>query len=88
MENSRVYIDIVENGYEVSFTFKNISAYEMNFDPSEITERFTRGDESRNTEGSGLGLSIAKSFIELQNGNLEIVIDGDLFKLIVTFPKV
>jgi len=87
MENSRVYIDITENEYEVSFTFKNISSYEMNFSPSEITERFTRGDESRNTEGSGLGLSIAKSFIELQNGNLEIIIDGDLFKLIVTFPK-
>ncbi len=88
MENSRVYIDILEDDNKVSFTFKNISAYEMNFNPSEITERFTRGDESRNTEGSGLGLSIAKSFVELQGGNLEIVIDGDLFKLIVTFPKV
>lgn len=87
MENSRVYIDIIEDEYEVSFIFKNISAYEMNFDASEITERFTRGDESRNTEGSGLGLSIAKSFVELQNGKLEITVDGDLFKLIVTFPK-
>jgi len=88
MENSRVYIDITENDHEISFTFKNISAYEMNFDASEITERFTRGDEARNTEGSGLGLSIAKSFIELQNGSLDIIIDGDLFKLIVTFPKI
>lgn len=88
MENSRVYIDILEEGSEVSFTFKNVSAYEMNFDASEITERFTRGDESRNTEGSGLGLSIAKSFVDLQEGTLEIVIDGDLFKLIVTFPKI
>ncbi|WP_249168713.1 sensor histidine kinase [Alkaliphilus sp. B6464] len=87
MENSRVYIDILENEHEVSFIFKNISAYEMNFDASEITERFARGDESRNTEGSGLGLSIAKSFVELQNGKLEITVDGDLFKLIVTFPK-
>lgn len=87
MENSRVYIDITENINEVSFTFKNISAYEMNFDAYEITERFTRGDASRNTEGSGLGLSIAKSFIELQGGTLEIIIDGDLFKLIVGFPK-
>ncbi|ABW20231.1 sensor histidine kinase [Alkaliphilus oremlandii] len=87
MENSRVYIDITESIHEVSFTFKNISAYEMNFDANEITERFTRGDESRNTEGSGLGLSIAKSFIELQGGTLEIIIDGDLFKLIVVFPK-
>ncbi|SDK81930.1 Signal transduction histidine kinase [Natronincola ferrireducens] len=87
MENSRVYIDITENPHEVSFIFKNISAYEMNFEASEIMERFTRGDESRSTEGSGLGLSIAKSLIELQNGRLEISIDGDLFKLIVTFPK-
>ncbi|KJF26402.1 histidine kinase [Clostridium aceticum] len=87
MPNSRVYIDLVESQQEVRFIFKNISAYEMNFDTSEITERFTRGDRSRHTEGSGLGLSIAKSFIELQKGRLEINIDGDLFKLIVTFPK-
>lgn len=88
LPSSRVYIDIIENEQEVSFTFKNISAYEMNFDAAEITERFTRGDKSRNTDGSGLGLAIAKSFIELQNGGLKIIIDGDLFKLIVTFPKV
>lgn len=88
MENSRVYIDAIENENEISFIFKNISAYELNFDVSEITERFTRGDESRNTEGSGLGLSIAKSLVELQNGNLEIIIDGDLFKLVVTLPKI
>ncbi len=87
MENSRVYIDAIENENEISFIFKNISAYELNFHVSEITERFTRGDESRNTEGSGLGLSIAKSFVELQNGKLEIIIDGDLFKLVVTLPK-
>ncbi len=87
MSNSRVYIDTVESEKEVSFVFKNISAYEMNFDASEITERFTKGDKSRNTEGSGLGLAIAKSLIELQNGRLEISIDGDLFKLTVTFPK-
>ncbi len=88
LPNSRVYIDVVENQQEVSVVFKNISAYEMNFDTAEITERFTRGDISRNTEGSGLGLAIAKSFIELQNGKLEVIIDGDLFKLIVSFPKV
>jgi len=87
MPNSRVYIDITESEKEVSFVFKNISAYEMNFDASEITERFTRGDKSRNTEGSGLGLAIAKSLIELQNGDLIITIDGDLFKLQVVFPK-
>jgi len=88
MPNSRVYIDAIEKNKEISFIFKNISAYEMNFDPSEITERFTRGDKSRNTEGSGLGLAIAKSLVELQNGNLDISIDGDLFKLTVTFPKI
>ncbi|ABR49831.1 integral membrane sensor signal transduction histidine kinase [Alkaliphilus metalliredigens QYMF] len=87
LQNSRVYIDIIENEKEVSFIFKNISAYEMNFDATEITERFTRGDQARSTEGSGLGLSIAKSFIELQRGTLKIIIDGDLFKLIVIFPK-
>lgn len=87
MANTRVYIDVIEDSHQVNFTFKNISAYEMNFDASEITERFTRGDASRNTEGSGLGLSIAKSFVELQKGSLEIIVDGDLFKLTVTFPK-
>jgi len=88
MPNSRVYIDGEENDEEISFIFKNISSYEMNFDPSEIIERFTRGDKSRNTEGSGLGLAIAKSLVELQKGKLDISIDGDLFKLIVTFPKI
>lgn len=87
MENTRVYITIVEDEQEVSFTFKNISSYEMNFSPEEITERFTRGDRARNTEGSGLGLAIAKSLIVLQRGTLNIEVDGDLFKLKVTFPK-
>ena len=87
LENSRVYIDTLETDEEISFIFKNISAYEMNFDSSEIMERFTRGDKSRNTEGSGLGLSIAKSLVELQKGSLSVTIDGDLFKLTVTFPK-
>ena len=87
MENTRVYIDILEEEREVRFIFKNISSYEMNFDPHEITERFIRGDKSRNTEGSGLGLSIAKSLVELQNGKMDISIDGDLFKLTLTFLK-
>ena len=87
MPNTRVYIDTEENEKDISFIFKNISSYEMNFDASEITERFTRGDKSRNTEGSGLGLAITKSLVELQGGSLHINIDGDLFKLIVTFPK-
>jgi signal transduction histidine kinase len=87
MPNTRVYLDTEENEKTVSFIFKNISAYEMNFDPIEITERSFRGDKSRNTEGSGLGLAIAKSLVDLQHGNLDINIDGDLFKLTVTFPK-
>lgn len=87
MPNSRVYIDAVEDERSVSLIFKNISAYEMNFDPSEITERFIRGDKSRHTEGSGLGLAISKSLVELQEGSLDIDIDGDLFKLTVKFSK-
>ena len=88
MPNSRVYIDALEDEKSVSLTFKNISAYEMNFHPSEITERLVRGDRARHTEGSGLGLAIAKSLVELQGGSLHIDIDGDLFKLTLTFPKV
>jgi signal transduction histidine kinase len=88
LPQTRVYIDVTEDETKVSLTFKNISAYEMNFNPAEMTERFTRGDASRTTEGSGLGLAIAKSLVELQEGSLHIDIDGDLFKLTVTFPTV
>jgi signal transduction histidine kinase len=87
MPNSRVYIDVLETNKEVSLVFKNISAYEMNFDASEITERFLRGDKARTTGGSGLGLAIAKSLVELQGGKMEIMIDGDLFKLILSFTR-
>ncbi len=66
---------------------KNISAQELNFDAKDITERFMRGDKSRNTEGSGLGLAIVKSFTELQGGTLNIQTDGDLFKVFLRFPK-
>lgn len=87
MENSRVYVDVIEKENEVTIMIKNMSAIEMNFNSDEIVERFTRGDKSRNREGSGLGLAIVKSFVELQNGEFEINIDGDLFKAIIKFKK-
>ena len=85
---TRVYLDVVEKGGKAQITFRNISKYELNITGEELTERFVRGDKSRNTEGSGLGLSIAKSLTELQNGSLEIEIDGDLFKVTLTFDTV
>jgi signal transduction histidine kinase len=87
MPNSRVFIDIVDGNEEVYVTLKNMSANEIDFTSEEIVERFARGDKSRNTEGSGLGLAIAKSFVELQGGNLNVEIDGDLFKVILKFKK-
>ena len=87
MPHSRVYVDMEEKETEYVICFKNMSATEMNFDASEITERFVRGDLSRNTEGSGLGLAIAQSFTELQNGKFSVEIDGDLFKVTLCFLK-
>ena len=87
MEGSRVYVDIVENNRCIVITIKNMSAVEIDYKAEEIVERFQRGDKSRNTEGSGLGLAIAKSFVEAQNGTFEIELDGDLFKVIVSFEK-
>lgn len=86
LSGTRVYVDVYkENGYGV-FSVKNISKDKLNINPDEITERFVRGDNSRTTEGSGLGLSIARSFTELQNGIFEIQIDGDLFKVTIKLP--
>lgn len=87
MPYSRVYIDMKDLKEEVVLTFKNMSAMEMNFSPEEITERFVRGDLSRNTEGSGLGLAIAQSFTEHQNGTFRVETDGDLFKVIISWKK-
>lgn len=87
MPKSRVYVDMNSEEEYVVFQIKNMSAVAMNFDANEITERFVRGDLSRNTEGSGLGLAIARSFTELQNGKFNIEIDGDLFKVTVRFKK-
>ncbi len=87
LENTRVYIDIVDKSDFVEITLRNIAADEIKFDVNNIVERFVRGDESRNTEGSGLGLAIAKSFVELQGGTFNIEVDGDLFKVIIKFNK-
>jgi signal transduction histidine kinase len=85
--SSRVYIDLIQNNEKVIVTMKNMSSYEMDFDVEEIFDRFKRGDKARVSEGSGLGLSIAKSIVELQGGNMHISIDGDLFKITVEFKK-
>lgn len=87
MNNTRVYIDIIDKNDFVEITLKNIAAEEIKFDVNNIVERFVRGDESRNTEGSGLGLAIAKSFVELQGGSFNIEVDGDLFKVIIKLNK-
>ena len=87
MPVTRVYVDMAEEESEVVITFKNVSAQELKIDVDYLTERFVRGDSSRNSEGSGLGLAIAKSFTELQNGQFEIGVDGDLFKVCIRFQK-
>lgn len=87
MEHTRVYADILEQDGKAVFTIKNISANKLNISPDELTERFVRGDVSRSTEGSGLGLSIATSLTKLQGGELVIEIDGDLYKANVIFPR-
>lgn len=87
LPNSRVYINIEETEDHLTLVFKNISAYPLNVEPIELFERFKRGDESRSTEGSGLGLSITEKLIYLQDGRPEIQIDGDLFKVTVYLKK-
>lgn len=86
LDNTRIYINLVsESGYCI-IKVKNIASYEMNFEPSEIMERFTRGDESRSTDGNGLGLSIAKNFTEAYGGMFDISIDGDMFIAEIKIP--
>ena len=86
MPGTRAYITLMPQEHGAQVVFKNISATELDFSAEEITDRFVRGDRSRNTEGSGLGLAIAKSFAELQGGTFSITVDGDLFKATVTLP--
>jgi K+-sensing histidine kinase KdpD len=87
MPGTRVYVTARRQGEQVILAVKNISAQELNVSADELLERFVRGDESRNTEGNGLGLNIARSLMEVQKGNLELYVDGDLFKVVLTLPK-
>ena len=81
-----MYLNLDKVGNEAIFSFRNTSKAMLNVSTDELMERFVRGDSSRSTEGNGLGLSIAKSLTELQNGKMDIIIDGDLFKVILKFP--
>ena len=87
LDNTRVYINLEEREDRIIIIFKNISAYEIDFNEDEITERFKRGDQSRHTEGSGLGLAISKGLTELQDGIFKIKVDGDLFKVEIQLKK-
>lgn len=87
MKGSRAYVELLDGKDDVTIVFRNISATEIDYEASEILERFRRGDKSRSTEGSGLGVSIAKSYVELQGGSFDIQLDGDLFKVLVVFQK-
>ena len=87
LEGTRIYADLSNNQSVVTLVLKNVAAAPLNISPDELMERFTRGDESRTTEGSGLGLSIAKDLTRLQGGTFDITLDGDLFKVIITFPE-
>lgn len=85
---TRVYLNLEERDGKARITFRNISKYALNISSDELMERFVRGDSSRHTEGSGLGLSIARSLVELQHGTIDLIVDGDLFKVILTFQTV
>jgi signal transduction histidine kinase len=88
LPNSRVYIDLEQKEKQAVISFKNISKTQLNISSEELMERFVRGDSSRNTEGSGLGLAIAQSLTELMGGTMRLEIDGDLFKVMLTYEVV
>lgn len=88
MPGTRVYADLRLEESTVDFSLKNISEQQLNVSADELTERFIRGDLSRSTEGSGLGLSIAKSLTAMQGGQFELYLDGDLFRVNIRFPRV
>ena len=87
MEGTRVYTDISEKDGNVLIQLKNVSKQKLNISADELMQRFVRGEASRNTEGSGLGLSIARSLTELQDGKFNIYLDGDLFKVTIEFEE-
>ena len=87
MEGTRVYLDLARGHGQVILSLKNVSRDALNIPPEQLMERFVRGDQSRTTEGSGLGLSIARSLTELQGGVFELSVDGDLFKATVSLPQ-
>ena len=87
LEGTRVYVEVKSEGEDIMFTMKNISAKEINIKADELTERFVRGDISRTTEGSGLGLAIAQSLVMAQGGQFKIMVDGDLFKVLISFKR-
>jgi signal transduction histidine kinase len=86
MPGTRLYVDVARQTDQVLISFKNISAEPLNISAEELMERFVRGDASRNTEGSGLGLNIAAGLMEVQRGSMEVLVDGDLFKVTLFFP--
>ena len=88
MPGTRVYVDAIRKDGKIQFSIKNISENALNCEADELTERFIRGDVSRSTEGSGLGLSIAKNLTVLQHGTIDIYLDGDMFKVTITFDEV
>ena len=87
LPGTRLYVDVNAVEDKAVISFKNISGAQLNISAEELMERFVRGDSSRNTEGSGLGLNIAKSLMELQKGQLQLLVDGDLFKVTLVFPR-
>lgn len=88
MEGTRIYISLMDEYGNATVVIQNIAGYEMNFTSEEILQRFSRGDGSRTTEGSGLGLSIAESFTKACGGDFKIEIDGDMFKVLISFRAV
>ena len=86
--DTRAYVNLEQADERAVITFRNISREPLNITGEELMERFVRGDSSRNTEGNGLGLSIARSLTELMDGSLDLIVDGDLFKVVLTFPVV